>query len=139
MGKRKQPYRPKPFESDGNPSDTSANIYHSMLTSPQYKALSKSAKVLYTYCKAQYYAEKKKPVPKHESLTESESQRCFTMNMGKWRDEYEIYTNRAQFYKDMGALMEMGFIDLVEDGKTTRTKSVYMFSDRWKRDGYKPP
>ena len=135
MGKRKEKYVPKSFESTGDRSDTSANIYHSMLVHPKFKALSKGAQILYVYCKDQYYHEKKKPIPQNETLSESEQRRCFSMNQNKWRDEYEVYTNKAQFYKDMKQLIQAGFIDLEENGKVTRTKSIYMLSDRWQ----KPP
>lgn len=132
MNKKKK-YIPKPFESDGSKSDTSANIYHSMLISPQWKALSKGAMVLYLYCKAQYYAEKSKPVSKYKTLSESEKARCFTMNKAK-RDGYELYSDHAgQFQKEMKELLQYGFVDIVEQGKNTRTKNIYMLSDRWNK------
>lgn len=62
MSKRKMPYRKKPFESTGVSSDTSANIYMSMIMSVAWRQLSSNQKVLYVYCKAQYYAEKKHPI-----------------------------------------------------------------------------
>ena len=138
MGKKKKErYIPKAFESDGNKSDVSANLYMSMLTSVAWKELSKGAKVLYLYCKAQYYAEKTKPLPKCETLSEKEKALCFTMNVSKWKTLYGIYKdNGVQFKKDMDQLLKYGFVDLVECGKTTRTKSIYKFSDRWHS---KPP
>lgn len=54
------------------------------------------------------------------------------MNMSKWNDLYHIYNkNQNQFQKDMRQLIEYGFVELIEDGSTTRTKSVYMLSDKW--------
>ena len=53
MPKNSKKYEPKSFESDGNASDTSANIYMSMLMSYAWQQLSKNAQVLYVYCKAQ--------------------------------------------------------------------------------------
>ncbi len=132
MSKKKERYLPKPFESDGNRSDTSANIYHSMLLSPRWQALTKGAKVLYLYCKAQYYAEKTKPAPKNGRLTETEKLLTFTMNEKKWHDIYGIYSNKLQFYKDMLQLVQAGFIDIIENGKVTRSKNVYIFSTRWR-------
>ena len=131
-GKKKERYIPKSFESDGNSSDISANIYMSMLMSEKWKALSKNAQVLYLYCKAQYYAEKRKPVPQERALSEQEQRQCFTMNKAKWQNLYGIYSNERQFYKDMNMLIENGFIELIENGKTTRTKSIYMLSNKWK-------
>lgn len=136
MGKRKKPYQPKPFESDGRAGDTSANIYVSMLVSPAWKGLSNGAKLLYVYCKAQYYAEKEKPLPRYETLTESERVRCFTMPKEKWATLYELYGSPNTFLRDMEQLLKGGFIELVENGKTTRTKNVYMLSERWRN---KPP
>ena len=135
MGKRKRTYIPKDFESDGTRGDTSANIYGSMLVSKAWQSLTKGAMALYVACKAQYYAEKDKPVPKYTVLSESEQARCFTMPMNKWRNKYGLFPSNTTFYKAMNELVKFGFVDIVENGKTTRTKNVYMFSDRW----HKPP
>ena len=62
MSKRGKPYLKKSFESSGASSDTSANIYCSMINSAAWLDLTASQKVLYVTCKAQYYAEKKKPI-----------------------------------------------------------------------------
>ena len=131
---KKEKYIKKSFESDLSTNDTSANIYMSMLLSPKWHELSKNAQVLYIYCKAQYYAEKKKPQPLNRQLTEQEQQQCFTMNKSKWQGLYKIYTNERQFYKDMEMLIEYGFIELIENGKHTRTKSIYMLSNKWKEN-----
>lgn len=130
----KKPYEKKDFESDLLSSDTSANIYMSMLTSENWQKLSKNAQVLYLYCKAQYYAEKRKPTVEHKSLTEQEQKQCFTMNKSKWNKLYKLYTNDRQFYKDMGMLIDYGFIELLENGKSSRTKSIYMLSNKWKEN-----
>lgn len=87
--KKYRRYIPKPFESMQTSSDVSANIYVSMLISDAWKALTDGAKCLYIYCKAQYYAEKKKPKPQTNNpikLTEDEQNRCFTMSKSKWKD-----------------------------------------------------
>lgn len=136
MGNKKyRRYEPKSFESQQNSSDVSANIYVSMLMSDAWKALTDGAKVLYLYCKAQYYAEKKKPKPQSTNptkLTEEQLNRCFTMNKSKWKDLYEITSNPNQFSKNMQMLIDYGFIELIENGKITRTKSIYMLSDKWR-------
>lgn len=125
---RKKQYEKKPFESTGISSDTSANIYISMLMSSAWKMLTAQQKTLYLYCKAQYYAEKKKPEDNRE---------YFTMNQSKWCSLYEIYkkNNAAAFYRDMAALIEYGFIKCVECGNTTRTKSIYAYSSMWQYYG----
>lgn len=122
--KSRREYTKKSFESIGNSSDTSANIYMSMLLSPAWKKLTAQQQRLYLYCKAQYYAEKKKPKDNPE---------YFTMNQSKWCSLYGLYkkSNAAAFYRDIEALIEYGFIRCVECGSTTRTKSIYGFSDIW--------
>lgn len=124
---RKQPYQKKDFESSGTPADVSANIYMSMLQSEAWKALSNSQRVLYLYCKSQYYAEKKKP--KGDNF-------CFTMNQSKWCGLYGLYkkTNAKGFYRDMGALIEHGFIICVERGGMS-FKNIYQYSDLWQKYG----
>lgn len=135
MGRKKEKYIPKSFESSGKigkDGDTSANVYMSMLLSKAWKNLTKNAQVLYLYCKAQYYAEKKKPKPQIKQLDESEQKLCFTMNKSKWLSLYGIYnSDNGQFNKDMKLLIENGFIEIVENGKVTRTKTIYKFSNKW--------
>lgn len=125
MSSRKNQYEKQPFESDCSGSDTSSNIYESMLRSPAWIDLKPTAQVLYLVCKSQYYAEKKKPI--------ISDRRSFTMNQGKWADSYKLYRkdNAKAFYRDMAALIEHGFIDCIESGANTRTKSIYQFSSRW--------
>lgn len=127
MGKQKiRPYQKKSFESTGISSDTSANVYSSMQKSLAWQHLTAQQKVLYLACKDQYYAEKKKPYLNPE---------YFTMNQSKWADMYCLYkrNNAAAFYRDMEQLITHGFIRCVECGSTTRTKSIYSFSDLWQQ------
>lgn len=135
MSRKREKYIPKSFESTGTSNDTSANIYMSMLMSDSWNNLTKNQQILYVYCKAQYYAEKKKPKPIVVQLSEDELKLCFTMNKSKWCKLYHIYKNGNQnsFIKDMKALVDKGFVELVENGKTSRTKSIYKFSNRWNK------
>ncbi len=130
MAKGTRKYRKKDFESTGGPSDTSANIYMSMLMSPAWRELTANQQRLYLYCKAQYYGEKRKPVTEECPNGNDE---YFTMNQSKWCSLYGLYkeNNRAAFYRDMGALIEKGFISCVQSGKTTRKKSIYAYSRKW--------
>lgn len=127
MAKAKK-YQKKPFESTGTASDTSANIYESMLLSAAWMDLSARQRALYVTCKAQYYAEKVKPL---------DDETCFTMSQSKWADKYGLYakTNGEGFYRDMGELIEHGFIRCIQGGKASRTKTVYQFSDKWRLYG----
>lgn len=121
MGRRKK-FTPEPFENAGN-SKLSAAIYASMLQSPAWSRLSKSAMVLYMYCKLQYYGQSAKPV-EGNSLS-------FVFNRAMYVKTYGLYTNGAQFSRDMKQLEEQGFIKVLERGKCTRTKNIYQFSSEW--------
>lgn len=134
MSKRKERYVPKTFESMGNSNDVSANIYMSMLMSKNWMALTKNQQVLYLYCKAQLYAEKRKPKPMIIQLSESEQNLLFTMNRSKYVSLYKLYSegNRQSFKKDMMALINLGFIELVEDNHNTRRKNIYKLSSLWR-------
>ena len=125
---KKRKYIKQAFESTGANSDTSANIYVSMLLSTAWQDLSASAQCLYVVCKAQYYAEKSKP---------NDDPLCFTMSQAKWSGLYKLYkkSNAKGFYRDMAALIEHGFISCVESGACTRTKSIYRFSAKWRDYG----
>lgn len=129
----RQKYKPKSFESTGISSDTSANIYMSMLLSNAWNKLTKNQQILYVYCKAQYYAEKRKPKTMVIELNENEQNLCFTMNKSKWCKMYGLYKDGGQgrFKKDMQALVDNGFIKEIENGRTSRTKSIYQFSNEW--------
>jgi len=131
MAKKKKTYVKKPFESTGVSSDTSANLYESMLTSDVWKALSPQQKILYLACKAQYYGEKRRPRP--VGIDPNEEQEYFTMNRAKYCGKYGLYkdSNRAGFHRDMDALIAHGFIICIESGKYSRTKSVYRYSNMW--------
>lgn len=137
MGRRKDRYVPKSFESSINSkNDIFASIYLSMIKSDKWKNLSKNQQLLYVYCKFQYYGEKNCPKPMVKKLTEEEYALCFTMNKSKWCKAYNLYKegNQAMFYKDMDALISNGFIELVECGKTSRTKNIYKFSNKWNKE-----
>lgn len=126
MGKKRTAYQKKLFESTGSTSDTSSNIYMSMLTSPAFRDLSAQQVKLYLFCKAQYYGEKRKP---------NDDPLCFTMNKSKWSGLYGLYdaNNGYGFRRDMETLIEHGFVVCIECGALTRTKSIYRFSSEWQR------
>lgn len=137
---KKKQYEPKGFESRNrgstfvnqrgkNQADTSANIYESMLQSPAFKSLNSKQKILYVYCKAQYYG-KRKPSKDYKEQYQEDS--CFYMNWGKALD-YGLYkeTCSSNFYKDMKVLEKKGFIKKLKSGKDHKEKNVYQFSDEW--------
>lgn len=157
MSRRKERYVPKSFEScadilpkrkNGNSAtDVSANIYISMLMSQAWHNLTGKQKELYLYCKAQYYGEKKNNddhLTKYEKIEKQQPniERRFTMHKSKWDEIYGIYSSNGKrhFYDDMKALVDNGFIKVVENGKKTRTKNIYEYSNEWTKLGaYKKP
>ena len=128
MSRKKPKYVKKLFESDGSASDTSANIYQSMMESPAWMELSAKQKVLYLACKSRYYGEKAKP---------NDDNLCFTMNRYVWAEKLQLYpkTNGRDFYRDMAALIEHGFVICVRRGANLQKKNFYRFSDAWQRYG----
>lgn len=135
MSRRKKPYKPKTYESICEKSDTSSNIYESMLLSDAWLDLTKSQQVLYLVCKAQKYAEKQKPF---------EDELCFTMNRYKWAERYRLYSigSGRLFARDMAALIMHGFVECRYTDRDAHTKNVYRLSDRWTqygKPGYEVP
>lgn len=114
-------YTPKPWESVGG-NKLSANIYATMIQSPAWMKLSKNARLLYVYMKLQYYGAKN--LPDHPATD-------FTFNWALVSKTYKLYSNKRQFENDRNMLIEHGFIEYIENGKCTRTKSIYRFSDKW--------
>ena len=100
-----------------------------MLLSDAWQDLTAQQQALYVVCKAQLYAEKKKPVENDEL--------SFTMNRHKFVEVYKLYSdgNKAGFYRDMRSLINHGFIVCVLSGRITREKSIYRFSSAWRRWG----
>lgn len=149
MGKSNRKYTPKNFESDNladRGGDVSANLYRSMLESEPYQELTAKQKELYSYCKLQYYAQKKseKKCFEHLGIEDLFDGRYFTFNRYKWKDKYQLYTesNQRGFYRDMSALIEKGFINCVHQGAIMKEKNLYELSARWKDYGtpnYKIP
>lgn len=141
MARHKNHYKPKAFESKGEKyidingtlkADTSANIYESMLTSKAYIDLKTRQKMLYVICKAQYYG-KRKPGKDFTDLEQLQRDDIFYLNLAAVV-RYGIYTPnmRKEFYNDMKALQEHGFIKLIaKGGGNGKTKSIYQFSSDW--------
>jgi len=137
----KKAYRKKAFESAGVSWDTSANIFMSMLKHPAFRDMTPRQQILYVYCKAQYYGTKGRDKPRYVEGTVRVKGEApdtqFYFNRSKWCIEYELYTDkdRASFYRDRDALISHGFIRVIENGKTTRTKTIYAFWDMWQQWG----
>lgn len=138
MSKKK--YHPKAFESLGDKytdadghkrTDTSANLYESMLTSDAWKDLPFRQRALYTACKAQYYG-KRKPEKDFPEVPGVQGDDCFYMNAAAVK-KYGIYTKNMhrEFYGDLKALCGHGFITCVSNGQANKSRSIYRFSSSW--------
>lgn len=73
-------------------------------------------------------------------LAEEEAKRQpkqFHMSQCIWRDKYKLYTdaNKRRFYSDMAGLINHGFLICAENGFSSRTHSVYEYSDKWQSFG----
>lgn len=132
MGKRKKPYIPKAFESTGVSNDTSANVYGSMLESPAFKDLSKNQRLLYIYMKKQYYGARK-PGQDFPDMEQLQGDDLFYFNLAL-AEKYGLYSrsNDRQFYADIRAIEQHGFIKTVSSGKATKSRSIYKFTGDWK-------
>lgn len=130
---RKRKYIPQSFESCRPNKDTSANMYDSMLNSDAFKTkLSKRQRLLYVYCKSQYYG-KRKPKSDYPDIPEFALDTCFYFNWHIAKNT-GLYTESmsSDFYTDMRKLVEMGFIDIVGKEHITEGKrNIYKYSDRW--------
>lgn len=137
MAKRRA-YQKKTFESNGSTSDTSANLYMSMLLSPAWTDLTDRQKVLYLYAKSRLYGQRTK---EKEALFEqyldlkkpTNIDSFFSLSIGDAVYVFKLYskTNQHPFYRDVEALIAHGFIRCIACGNIARVKTIYQFSDKW--------
>lgn len=141
MGRRKK-WTARPFESQGQKftdpntgvirSDTSANLYESMLLHPAFTTMKPRQQVLYLICKAQFYGHRK-PRDDFKEMEDVQSDECFYLNLAAVI-KYGNYTRnmRREFYADMAELERRGFIKTISSGRATKSKSIYRFCSDWK-------
>lgn len=140
MSRGRKKYVPKRFESKGEKfidengklrADTSANIYESLLLSDSFRDLSDRQKMLYIVAKAQYYGHRK-PEKDYPEIELFQGADVFYLNWNAVK-RYGLYKDsmHSNFYKDMSALIEHGFIQRLSSGKGNRKKSIYKFSADW--------
>ena len=138
MAAKKNRYIPKAFESSKGKGDTSANIYITMLVSAAWNDLNSSAKVLYVCMKSQYYGAgqaKEKSSVTGETVVYDDD--CFFFNRSLAREKFNM-KNPTQLAKDIKALVDHGFIQVVKNGYATKTKSIYRLSADWQQWEKKP-
>ena len=122
MPKRKPPTH-EPFESM-DIHGRFAKICHSMLNSLAWKSLEPSQMGLYVVLKQKYTKTK----------SGDDNRRNITFPYSEY-SKVKTYTNQRVFWRDLDALIEAGFIQVVSSGKVTRTPTIYGFSDGWKKYG----
>lgn len=145
-----------PYNADGTRhADTSCNVFMSMRFSKAWHELTYKQKELYSIIKGLEYAETKKrsvliTEKERTTLTEEELRKVnikyrFTFNKTKWCYYFGLYSpqGRNDFYDDMKALIDKGFIKRLESGKNTISSNIYELDNRWRDLGkwespYKP-
>lgn len=136
-------YVPASFESlnGGGPfkdltghdrKDVSANIFMSMLQSRAYRELTDRQRCLYVACKSQYFGSRK-PSRDYPDVPDLQGDDLFYLNWSLVQ-RFGLYrpSMSKNFYVDMEALIQAGFIDRVASGRPTRSKTIYRYSSRWK-------
>ena len=125
----KRPKYSPPIDSFNGPlkGQVFSGIYATQIQSPAWKRLSYKQRDTFLQMRMQEHT---KVHPPAEFGT-----RTFYFPKSLWCATLELYRKNEQFYADVDALIEYGFIDCVSSGYTTKEKSVYRFSDRWKLYG----
>lgn len=120
--------RIKPFKSfeGAKGEDRHWRITESMYKSAAYQSLTLAQRQLYFEFKVLYYPDFSK---KGELIQSNEKNIKFPF--GRWKTLYN--GNYRGWKRDVQALIDKGFITIVERGKTTRTPNIYAFSDRWQK------
>lgn len=119
--RKKSAYTRKAYETKKpgtNTSEPFVALYSTLLFSDAWLDLKPRAQMLYIYMRHQFGNGK-------GELADGQ----FFFNQALWKDK--LYTNKNSFISDVKALVAHGFIDIVESGRFTRTKSIYAYSDRW--------
>ncbi len=124
---RKKKAKAEKYETppSGKGTNVFATIYASMLQHSSWLRLSDRQKILYVYMKLQKYGG-------NNNRPDGAYNDTFYFNWALASKTYHLYSkNKTGFYGDIQALIASGFIDIVENGRSTRTKSQYKYSDRW--------
>ena len=128
---KKSDFKPDFCASCSTTSDTFATVYDSMLMSPQFQALSLSAKYAYLLCRAQMTSRQGRSClyshAKENEVTYPSN--CFVFP-AKHATQYGI--QRQNLSKSLAELIDRGFIRHYEVNKAQRKVNVYQFSDKWK-------
>ena len=135
MGRKRKRYAPQPYESARGTGDTCAQIYESMLTHPAFLDLTYRQRFLYVVCKAQLYGKRKpRDTEGYKEIPELCGETVFFFGSDD-AARYGLSTesNHRDFYRDMRALINAGFIEKLVDGSRGRGRAVYRLSSRWQQ------
>lgn len=124
--KKKQPLF-KDFESSRK-DGRFVKIAWDMIQSIAYQELTISQRQLYFEIKAEYLPEKSV-----KGVIQPANDKNIMFPSSKWKPLYK--GNQRKWEADRNALIERGFIRIVESGKTTRTPNIYELIDDWKSYG----
>ncbi|MHB0977716.1 MAG: hypothetical protein ACYC1U_11110 [Candidatus Aquicultorales bacterium] len=112
---RKQTWQHLPFESKTK-SGRFTKIVNDMLESKAWYDLTASEKELYLHMKQKFNGSNARDI----SFTHEEGERLMA---------------KRTFRKSVKRLIELGFIDLIENWPYSMRPNIYGFSDRWKEYG----
>lgn len=114
----------QPFEST-TISGKFTKICNDMMEGAAWQVLSRSQRYLYLEMKRKYTQKRTK-----QGDVISDNANDISMPTSEVK---MLYADLRNFRADMDALIECGFINLVQSGWNTRTCNIYGFSDRWKK------
>jgi hypothetical protein len=131
MAKKK--FQPAEFQTDG--CSGFVRIYHDFMESPAWRSLSLRQRGLYVEFLRRY----KEKRANGEIVSSNKDEIHFTEQEATRKGpngEKPLYGSKITFSKDVKALIEAGFIRVVQSGYYSRSVNVYGFSSRWKQ--YQP-
>lgn len=130
---RKKNFIPQQEYSKKGRGDSFAAIYKSMMDSEAWRDITKNQIVLYVYMRI-YGVNNRRPKKDYPEREDLQNDITFYFNMGL-AEKVGLYKrgNSGSFYSDIKALEEHGFIKTISNGKINQTKSIYSFSDEWRR------
>ncbi len=127
MGKKHKSTLPgpkAPYKWAGK-SNSFITISDDLLRSQAYKELSKNEVTLLMFCYEQEIRSEYERPPEFKG----EHEREYFYFPRALANQHGIKPNRFSDYIDK--LIDVGFIDCVRSGKSSRTKSIYRYSSRW--------
>lgn len=123
MGRKRDKPIHKLFEGR-YPRGQFSKLTKDMTRSKAWDALDFEQQGLYFYLKDRKYH----PTIVDGEVIEDEKSLLFTFPKSEWKEKLH---HVSTFQKNMGALIEKGFIQLKVCGQNNMTKSVYMFCELW--------